>query len=118
MAIVSIIYLAIIVLMVASMWKVFDKAGQPGWACLIPIYNIIVMLKIAGKPTWWLLMFFIPVANIIFAIMMYVAIAKSFGKGTGFALGMIFLAFIFWPMLGFGDAEYLGPEGDDSPAIA
>ena len=101
-----IIWLAVMVLMVVSMWKVFTKAGQPGWACLVHFYNIYIMLKIAGKPGWWLILFLIPVVNLIMAIITYIALAANFGKGAGFAIGMIFLPFVFFPMLAFGDAEY------------
>lgn len=109
--IVSIIYLAIIVLMIASMWVIFKKANEPGWAAIVPIYNIIVMLKIAGKPVWWVVLFLVPVVSFIAAILVTISFAKSFGKGAGFAIGMIFLPFIFMPMLAFGDAKYQGPAG-------
>ena len=98
--------LAIIVVVVAGVWKTFTKAGQPGWACLIPIYNVWVMLKIAGKPGWWLLLFLIPVVNLIVGILASVAIAKQFGRGAGFGVGLALLGFIFFPILGFGDARY------------
>jgi hypothetical protein len=106
-----ILYLAFIVLMIVSAWKINEKANQPGWACLIPIYSTYITLKIIGKPTWWLFMFLIPIANIIFAIMMVNLLAKSYGKDTGFTIGLIFLPFIFYPILGLGDAEYQGPAG-------
>jgi hypothetical protein len=105
-------FLAIIVFLIASMWKVFEKAGQPGWACIIPIYNTYIMLKICGKPWWWLLMMLIPIVNIVYVIWMYNMISKSFGKDEGFTVGLILLSFIFFPILGFGDAKYLGPFGD------
>ncbi len=104
-----VLYLSIIVLVIAGMWKTFAKAGQPGWGCIIPIYNTYLMTKIAGRPWWWLLLFFIPFVNIIFAIILMVDIAKSFGKGVGFAVGMILLSPIFFCILGFGSAEYQGP---------
>ena len=104
-----VIYLAVIVFLVVSMWKVFAKAGEPGWAVLIPIYNAYVYLKIAGKPWWWLLLFLIPLVNFIIMIIAAVAFAKAFGKGVGFAIGMIFLGFIFYPILAFGDATYTKP---------
>lgn len=107
-----IICLAIAVISIAGQWKVFEKAGQPGWACLIPIYNYYVMLKIGGKPGWWLLLFLIPLVNIVFAIWTINMISKSFGKDEGFTVGLILLSFIFWPILGFGDAIYQGPYGD------
>jgi hypothetical protein len=107
-----IIYVAIFVLLIVSQWKVFTKAGKPGWACLIPIYNIIVLLEIIGKPWWWLLLLlFIPVVNIVFAIWMMNLLSKSFGKSEGFTVGMVLLPFIFVPILGFGDATYKGPAG-------
>jgi len=101
-------YLAVLILLIAAIWKVFSKAGQPGWAAIIPIYNIYVMCKVAGRPGWWLLLVLIPFVNIIIAIILNVDIAKRFGKGVGFAIGMIFLPFIFWPILGFGSAQYEG----------
>ena len=99
-------YFAVIVLLIAAIWKVFSKAGQPGWAAIIPIYNIYVMCKVAGRPGWWLLLMLIPLVNVIIAIILNVDIAKHFGKGVGFAIGMILLPFIFWPILGFGGAQY------------
>ena len=99
---------AFILLIVAAMWKVFSKAGQPGWAAIIPIYNVYVMCKVAGRPGWWLLLMLIPFVNFIIAIILNVDIAKRFGKGVGFAIGMLFLPFIFWPILGFDSAPYQG----------
>jgi hypothetical protein len=92
-----------------ALWKVFTKAGKPGWAVLIPIYNLYVLLEIVGRPGWWLLMFLIPVVNVIFLVMLYFDLAKSYGKGSGFALGLIFLGPIFILILGFGSAQYIGP---------
>lgn len=106
--ILAVMVLAVSILMIASVWKVFTKAGQPGWAAIVPIYNLIVMLQIAGKPVWWLILFFIPVVNLVVAVMMVVALARSFGKGTGFGIGLLLLSFVFYPILGFGDARYVG----------
>ncbi len=112
-----IIWCAVIVIEIAAMWKVFTKAGQPGWAAIIPIYNGIVILQIAGKPIWWILLYLIPIVNIIIAIIVLHSFARNFSKGVGFMLGLIFLGFIFFPILAWGDAEYLGPEGGTpSPA--
>ncbi len=108
---VIIFYVLIMLLMLASMWKIYTKAGKPGWAILVPIYNIIVLLEIAGKPWWWLFLFMIPVVNFVCMIIVYVELAKSFGKGTGFAMGLLFLNVIFFPILAFGDATYVGPGG-------
>jgi len=107
--------LAVGLFMLVASWKIFVKAGQPGWAVLIPLYNTYVFLKIAGKPGWWLILFFIPLANIIVAIIATVAFAVRFGKGAGFAVGLIFLPIIFLPILAFGQAQYLG-DGAGSPA--
>jgi hypothetical protein len=112
-AIFAIIWLVIVVVVIAGMWKAFEKAGQPGWACIIPIYNIYVMTKIGGKPGWWVVVIFlVPFVNIIFIIWLYNMVSKSFGKDEGFTVGLVLLGFIFWPILGFGTAQYLGPFGD------
>jgi hypothetical protein len=108
----SLIWLAFFVLYLATYWKLYEKAGQPGWAGIIPIYNIYVMLKFVGKPGWWLIMMFIPGVNIVFAIWMVNMLSKSFGKTEGFTIGLVLLGFIFYPILAFGDARYLGPYGD------
>lgn len=103
------IWLPLIVLFIACFWSIFTKAGEPGWACLIPIYNAIVILKIAGKPAWWFLLYLIPLVNVVIAVIVKLEIAKRFGKGTGFAVGMIFLPFIFYPILAWGSARYTPP---------
>ena len=100
------VQLAIMIVIIAGFWKVFTKAGQPGWACLVPIYNAYVMLQIANKPTWWLILMIIPLVNAVVIILVYISIAEKFGKSTGFGIGMAFLSFIFVPILGFGDAQY------------
>ncbi len=105
---VVILGLGVWVFIIASLWKVFTKAGQPGWACLIPIYNIFIMCKIAGKPGWWLLLMLIPLVNFIIAIILCIAIAERFGKGAGFGVGLALLGVVFFPILAFGDAKYLG----------
>ncbi len=101
-------FAAFFILMIASQWRLNVKAGKPGWACLVPIYNMIVYLQIAGKPTWWILLYFVPLVNIVISVMSVIAFAGKFGKGTGFALGIIFLPFIFLPILAFGDDPYIG----------
>ncbi|WP_137284696.1 DUF5684 domain-containing protein [Halorussus salinisoli] len=101
-------YLGFLVLIVASMWKVFEKADEPGWAALIPIYNTYVMLKIGDNPGWYLLLMIIPIANLYAIGKMHVGIAKAFGKGVGWGVGLWFLPFVFFPMLAFGDASYHG----------
>jgi hypothetical protein len=98
--------IALVIFMIASFWKVYAKAGQPGWAAIIPIYNVYVLLKIAGRPGWWLLLFLIPLVNLAIAIIVGIDVAKAFGKGAGFGLGLALLAVIFYPILGFGRATY------------
>lgn len=99
-------WLIVLLLVIIGMWKVFVKAGKPGWAAIIPIYNMIVLLEIAGKPLWWFILMLIPFVNIIVIIIVLIALARNFGKGVGFALGLLILPFIFYPILGFGDARY------------
>jgi len=102
--------LAIIVAIIAGFWKVFVKAGKPGWAAIVPIYNLIVLLDIVGKPLWWVILFFIPIVNLIMAILVGLAVAKSFGKSDAFGIGLGLLGPIFYPILGFGDAQYQGAK--------
>src|SRR5438309_8050532 len=100
-----IISLLIAVLMIVAMWKIFTKAGQPGWASIIPIYNIYIWCKIVGRPWWWILLMLIPLVNFIICIILCIDLAKSFGKGVGFGLGLALLGIIFFPILGFGSAQ-------------
>lgn len=108
----GVIGLLIAIILIIAMWKVFTKAGQPGWAAIIPIYNLYVLCKVAGRPGWWLLLMLIPFVNFIIGIILCIDIAKNFGKGAGFGVGLAFLGFIFFPILGFGSATY---EGGDNP---
>lgn len=102
----------VFVVIIAANWRIYQKAGKPGWASIIPFYNIIVLLEIVGKPLlWFFLIIFVPIANIIFSIWTLNLLSKSFGKSAGFTVGLIFLPFIFYPILGFGNAEYQGPAG-------
>lgn len=110
----NLLLLAFIVLLFASMWKMFVKAGKPGWAALIPIYNYIVLLQIVGRPVWWLVLLLIPFVNIIFAIIVTHDISKSYGRGVGMTLLQLFLPFIAYPILGFGKDQYVGPAAAGS----
>ena len=105
----ALVYLAVVVFMVASIWRVFTKAGQPGWACLVPIYNLIVILQIVGRPLWWIVLMLIPIVNFVVMIVIAIDLAKSFGKTAGFGIGLILLGVVFYPLLGVGDAKYVGP---------
>ena len=102
--------LALALIAIIGLWKMFVKAGQPGWAVLIPIYNAYILLKIVGRPGWWLLLFLIPLVNIAIAIVVSIDVAKSFGQGALFGIILIFLlGGIGYLILGFGDYRYLGP---------
>ena len=98
------------ILSIASMWAVFTKAGKPGWAAIIPVYQVIVLLEIAGKPTWWILFLLIPVVNVGVTLIVLIELAKTFGKGPLFGVGLFLLSFIFFPILGFGNSKYIGPQ--------
>ncbi len=111
------LYVAVIVVEIASIWMVFTKAGQPGWAAIVPIYNAVVMMRVAGRPGWWVILSFIPVVNFVVGIIVLLDVARAFGKGAGFAIGMLFLSFIFFPILGFGSAQYRGTIGSIEPRI-
>lgn len=102
--------LAIAVISIVAMWKIFTKANKPGWAAIVPFYNLYTEFEIAGMNGWMFLLLLIPIVNIIVAIMLYVNLAKAFGKSTGFAIGLIFLNFIFMLILAFSSAEYVGNQ--------
>ncbi len=105
-----ILMLAVAVVFIVGLWKVFVKAGQPGWAVLIPIYNAYILLKIAGRPAWWILLFLIPLVNIVIAALVSVDVAKAFGKSAAFGLVLLFLLCgIGYLLLGFGKCRYVGP---------
>jgi hypothetical protein len=105
------VYLAIYIVEVVGMWRAFEKAGKPGWGAIIPIYNFYVVCKIAGRPGWWWVLLLIPIVNIVIWFIVSIDAAKAFGKTAGFGVGLALLGFIFWPILGFGDARYVGAGG-------
>jgi uncharacterized membrane protein YhaH (DUF805 family) len=111
-------WLAFTILMIAALWKIFSKAGQPGWASIIPILNIYFICKIVGRPGWWVILMLIPFVNFIIWIILCIDLAKSFGKGAGFGIGLILLSFIFFPILGFGSAQYQGPAAGEGAAVS
>ena len=112
--IVPIIIFAIMVsvIEIVGAWFMFEKAGEPGWAAIIPIYNYLIAIKIAGKQWWYLLLMLIPVVNLVIYIIILNGLAKNFGKGTGFTVGLFFFRFIFIPILGFGNAVYSGDKSN------
>jgi hypothetical protein len=105
----TLIELAIVVLVIVGMWKLFEKARKPGWASIIPIYNTYVLMEIVGRPWWWLILLFIPCVNFVVAIIVCLDLAKCFGKDALYGIGLLLLGFIFFPLLGFSDAQYRGP---------
>lgn len=111
------IMVAFTIFMIAANWMIYEKAGKPGWACIIPVYSTLVLLEIVGKPWWWLLLMFIPVANIVFAIWMTNLLSKSFGYNEGFTIGLVLLPFIFYPIMGFSSVKYKGPAGTEGQAM-
>ncbi len=90
-------------------WGMFTKAGKPGWASLIPIYNVVIWMDIIGRPRWWVLLCLIPLVNIIITILACIDTAKSFGKEAGFGIGLWLLGIIFFPILSWGSDKYVGP---------
>jgi len=103
------IVLAVIVFYVVAYWKIFAKAGEPGWGAIVPIYNLYLLCKIAGRPEWWVILFFIPLVNIVIALIIAMDLAKVFSKSSGFGIGLWLLSFVFVPILGFGSATYTRP---------
>lgn len=99
----------LLVLALVGLWGTFVKAGQPGWAAIVPIYNVYVLLKVAGRPGWWLVLFLVPLVNVVVQFIVVLDVAKSFGKGAGYAIGLYFLPFVFYPLLAFGEDDYRGP---------
>lgn len=109
----SVMLLVWLAVFIVVMWRLFTKAGRPGWASLIPFYNVYVMLKMVGRPDWWLLLFFIPMVNLVVSVILSIDLAKSFGKDAVFGvLGLFFFGFIGYPILAFGSSKYVGPSAD------
>jgi len=108
--IILLIYLAVFVFYFVAGWKVFAKAGEPGWGVFVPIYNLYLVCKISGRPEWWLILFFIPLVNVAIGLIVAMDIAKAFSKSSGFGIGLWLLSFIFVPILGFGSAQYTPPS--------
>lgn len=105
------------VIMVVAHWKIYEKAGKPGWAAIIPIYNVIVLLEIVGKPVWWIILFLIPCVNIVFLVWTINLLSKSFGQSEGFTVGLLLLGVVFYPVLAFGNYQYLGPSAKEAGGL-
>jgi hypothetical protein len=101
-------------ILIIAMWKIFTKAGKPGWASIVPIYNVIVLLEIIGKPLWWIFVIIFPCTGFIFAIWTTNLLSKSFGQKEGFTVGLILLPYVFYPILAFGNYQYLGPSAKEA----
>ncbi len=104
-----IIIIGLYALFVAGLWQVFTKAGEEGWKAIIPIWNTLIILKIVGREWWWIILMVIPIVGLIVWIIVALDLAKSFGRGTGFAIGLILLPYIWVIVLGFGSDTYRGP---------
>ncbi|MFN9196760.1 MAG: DUF5684 domain-containing protein [Planctomycetaceae bacterium] len=98
--------LLVVVGVLVGMWKVFVKANKPGWAALVPIYNLFVLAEVGGKPSWWAILLFVPLVNLIVFVVICMGVAKNFGKNELYGIGLALLGFIFFPLLGFGNARY------------
>lgn len=107
---VLIIYIAVAVLMIITMWKIYVKAGKPGWACIVPFYSQYCLMEMAWGNGWLFLLGFVPFVGAIVGIITVFKLASAFGKGVGYGFGLLFLSIIFFPLLAFGDAEYIGPQ--------
>jgi len=103
------IIFALTLIIIIAYWKIFTKAGKPGWAAIIPIYSGIVLLEIVGKPIWWIILFLIPGVNIIIAIIVIHRLSIAFGKDIGMTLLLLLIPIVGYPVLAFGDAKYIGP---------
>ena len=104
------VWLAVLVFEIVALWKVFVKAGKPGWGIFIPIYSAYLFVKIAGRPGWWWVLFLVPVVNVVVLVIASIDVAKKFGKGVGFGIGLLLLGFIFYPILAFGSAQYASAQ--------
>jgi hypothetical protein len=111
------IILVVYALLVAGWWMIFTKAGEDGWKALIPIWNTLIILKIVGREWWWIILMIIPIVGLIVWIIVALDLAKSFGRGTGFGIGLIIFPYIWSLILGFGSDTYKGPAAS-APATA
>lgn len=108
----NIVWFVLAVVALVGLWKMFQKAGKPGWAAIVPIYNVIVLLQIVGRPVWWLVLLFIPFVNLVVGIILSIDLAKAYGKGVGWGILAIFLPFVVYPYFGFSnDVKYVGKAG-------
>lgn len=104
-----VIVLVVAVISLVGMWKVFTKAGKPGWGAIIPFYNTYCLFDMSMGTGWLFLLCFVPCVNVVMLVIMWIKLAQAFGKGVGFGIGMLLVPFVFLLILGFGDAQYVGP---------
>jgi len=114
---VGVIWILVFLLTLIGLAKMFSKAGQPAWYAFIPILNALAILRIAGRPPWWLLLWVLPLVNAVVSVIVWMDVAQRFGRGTGTGLGLAFLPFIFFPILGFGSATPRGVGGEQVPEV-
>jgi hypothetical protein len=112
MGIFYLIYFAVLIFIIVAEWKIYTKAGKPGWASIVPIYSSIVSMEIIGRPGWWFLLYMIPLFGLYVMVLDSILLARSFGKDTGFGIGLLFLPIIFYPILAFGSSQYQGPTAN------
>ncbi len=110
-----IVYILIVLLTAAGLWRMFEKAGKPGWAAIIPFYNLWVMMEIIGRPNVHMLWCLCPIANIVFALIWYIELSQSFGRSAGWGVLAFFFPFVAWPIIGFGEDKYIGPQRMNLP---
>ena len=108
--VVTFISLAIVVVVLVALWKIYEKGGEKGWKALIPFYNVYIQFKLFWGNGWIFLLTLIPIVNVIVQIMLLHKMSKAFGHGVGYTFGLIFLPYIFLAILGFNGDEYLGPQ--------
>jgi hypothetical protein len=123
-----ILYIALYIIFSLGVYGTYKKAGpygDPAWAAFVPIYNFIILLKVAGRPTWWgwfLLLPIIPflgsIALLVISIIVLNDVSKSFGHGGGFTVGLVLLSVIFWYILWLGKSVYRGPAGPAGMAMS
>ena len=117
--ILGIVYLAVLILAIVSLWKMFSKANEAGWKSIVPIYNYITLLKIVGRPWWWIIGLIIPIVQLVVLVIISLDLAKSFGKSEVFGIfGLFLFGIVGYPMLAFGSAKYVGPGGASSTPTA
>jgi len=109
----SLIYLVLIILIATGIWRMFEKAGKPGWAALVPLYREWNMVQMTGKSLWWFFLLFVPLVNFVIIVRLYIEVARAFGKRGSYALMMVFFPFVAFPTLGFGAARYKDPNAPE-----